>query len=232
MFGRRKTPFRPEPGIPQPPVDSDGKRRVFGEAIFAGEHGDMLRRLGFGLDDPANIIPDAAEIDRRVKASLTRQEERRREIEAELLRQHGHNAIRPFFVLAEPVFNGALGSWLMASMKLLPYDDWNLVYLPMDRETQAAMGDLPLHPRQSIEPIDKLMCDQIGDFHKQYLDAKAKADAHVAALGISQAREVIDRFVTYSDAMPRRIIDHVDKVRPMIVALIADVQSKASGAIH
>ena len=57
---------------------------------------------------------------------------------------HGHNAIRPFFVLSEPVYNSELGQWLIRLMNLMPYDDWNIVYLPMDRETQAAMGGLPL----------------------------------------------------------------------------------------
>jgi len=39
---------------------------------------------------------------------------------------------------------------------------------------------------------------------------------------------VIGRFVTYVDKMPPRILDHVAQVRPMIIALIAEVQSKAA----
>jgi hypothetical protein len=147
MFGKRKAPSQNSQSIPQPSIDSDGKRRVFGEAVFAGKHGDMLRSLGLSPSDEANIIPDDAEFDRRIKQSLAQQDARRTEIEAELLRTHGHNAIRPFFILAEPVYNSQLGQWLIRLMKLLPYDDWNIVYLPLDRETQAAMGGgLPLHP--------------------------------------------------------------------------------------
>ena len=156
MFWKRAAPSAR--GVGQgPTVDSDGKRRVFGEAVFAGKHGRMLKSFGFDLNDPANIIPDDAEFDRRIKESLAKQDARRTQIEADLLRAHGHNAIRPFFVLAEPVFNSQLGQWLIRSMNLLPYDDWNLVYLPLDRATQAAMGGLPLHPQQSIGPIDELM---------------------------------------------------------------------------
>lgn len=225
MFGKRKapgdSPFR------QPRIDSDGRRRVFGEAVFAGRHGDMLRALGFGLNDPANIIPDQAEFERRVKQSLATQDARRTEIESELLRAHGHNAIRPFFVLSEPVYNGELGQWLVKVMNLLPYDDWNIVYLPMDRATQAAMGGLPLHPRQSIDPIDKLMCEQIGGFYSQFKEGKQKVDAHVREVGISAAHDVLDKFVTYVDHMPRRILDHIAIVRPKIIELIADVQSRA-----
>jgi hypothetical protein len=226
MFGRRKISSQDSRPIQLP--DSDGKRRVFGEAVFAGKHGDMLRSLGFSPNDEANIIPNDAEFDRRIKQSLAQQDARRTEIEAELLRTHGHNAIRPFFILAEPVFNSQLGQFLIRLMKLLPYDDWNIVYLPLDRETQAAMGGLPLHPCQSIGPIDKLMCEQIGSYFSQYQDAKRKVDAHVEEVGIQAATDVIEKFVTYVDNMPSRILDHVARVRPMIIELIADVQSKGA----
>jgi hypothetical protein len=229
MFGRRKTSLQTIQSIPQPSIDSDGKRRVFGEAVFAGKHGDMLRSLGLGLNDEANVIPDDAEFDRRIKQSLAQQDARRTKIETELLRTHGHNAIRPFFILAEPVFNSQLGQFLIRLMNLLPYDDWNIVYLPLNRETQAAMGGgLPLHPCQSIGPIDELMREQIGAFFSQYLDAKRKVDAHVEEVGIQAATDVIERFVTYVHNMPPRILDHVAQVRPMIIALIADVQSKGA----
>jgi hypothetical protein len=226
MFGKRKTASQNSPSIPLPPIDSDGKRRVFGEAVFAGKHGDMLRALGLSPDDDANIIPDAAEFDRRIQQSLARQDARRTEIEAELLRKHGHNAIRPFFILAEPVYNSQLGQWLVRLMNLLPYDDWNIVYLPMDRETQAAMDGLPLHPRQSIGPIDELMCKQIGTYFDEFQDAKRKLDAHVEQVGMQAALGAIGSFATYADDMPPRILDYVVRVRPMIIELIAEVQSK------
>jgi hypothetical protein len=228
MFGRRNTPSQNGPSIPLPSIDSDGKRRVFGEAVFAGKHGDMLRSLGLGPDDEANVIPDDAEFDRRIKQSLARQDARRTEIEAELLRTHGHNAIRPFFILADPVFNSQLGQWLIRLMNLLPFDDWNIVYLPLDRETQLAMGGLPLHPRQSIGPIDELMREQIGAFFSQYQDAKRKVDSHVEQVGIQAAMGVTESFVAYVHKMPERILDHVARLRPMIIGLIADVQSKGA----
>jgi len=227
MFWKRTSPGPRDIGRLKPPVDSDGKRRVFGEAIFAGKHGEMLKSLGIDINDPVNIIPDDAEFDRRIKESLAKQDARRTQIEADLLRAHGHNAIRPFFVLAEPVFNGPLGPWLIRLMNLLPYDDWNIVYLPLDRETQAAMGGLPLHPRQTIGPIDELMCKQIGAFHDQYRDAKQKVDQHIEKVGFPAANDVIARFVAYVDAMPPRILEYVAKVRPMIIDLIADVQNKS-----
>jgi hypothetical protein len=216
---------------PPPPIDSDGKRRVIGEEIFFDpKHGKFLKQIGFDINDPSNIIPDDAEFDRRVKESLAKQDVRRRQIEADLLRGHGHNAIRPFFVLSEPVYNGALGPWLIRFMKLLPYDDWNVVYLPLDRATQAAMGGAPLHPCQNIRPIDDLMCKQIGGFHSQWMGAKQKVDQHVLKAGPIVAKDVLAAFLEYSDATPQRILDYVAQVKPMIITLIADVQNKAAKA--
>lgn len=101
----------------------------------------------------------------------------------------------------------------------------------MDRATQQAMGGtLPLHPRQSIGPIDKLMCEQIGEYHKRHRDAKAKVDEHVRAVGPTEASKIIEQFVAYTDALAPKVLAHVEKVKPMIIALIADVQSKADAA--
>jgi len=88
-------------------------------------------------------------------------------------------------------------------------------------------GELPLHPCQSIGPIDELMCQQLDGFQRQYWDAKQKVDQRVKEVGPVAASDLIARFVAYVDAMPARILGHVAEVRPMIIALIADVQSKA-----
>jgi len=71
------------------------------------------------------------------------------------------------------VFNSGLGRWLIRLMNLTPYDDWNVVHLPLDRETQAAMGGT-LPPCQSIGPIDELMVQRIGEFYKQFKDPRAR----------------------------------------------------------
>lgn len=239
MFGKRRTPFGSKPaapqpaapapsGMPRPPRDSDGKRRIFGEAIYA-THGDFLRTMGRDINDPDNILPEEEDHQRKVQESLDRQEQRRQQIEADLLRDHGVNAIRPLFVLAEPVMNSKLGLWLMRVMDLQPYEEWNLVYLPTDAATAAAMK-LPLHPGQSIGPIDELMVKRIGeDFYDKFEAGRAKVDAIMMQGGDGQF-EVMDQFLAYKDGLRQRIVDYVLSVKPMIVALIADVQSKPGTA--
>lgn len=227
MFGRKGLSSQGQAapnGLPQPPRDSDGKRRIFGEEIYA-KHGAFLKMLGRDINDPSNILPEEEDHQRKVQESLDRQEERRCKIEADLLAKHGCNAVRPFFVLAEPVMNSKLGLWLMRVMDLQPYEDWNLVYLPTDAPTAAAMG-LPFHPGCSIGPIDELMVERVGGFLARYEDSRGKTDAVVMA-GREDQFDVIERFLEYRDKMRRDIVDYVSSVKPMIVELIADVQSKA-----
>jgi hypothetical protein len=117
-----------------------------------------------------------AEFDRRIKQSLASRRLAGRN-QAELLRTQGHNAIRPFFILA-PVFNSQLGHFLIRLMKLLPYDDWNIVYLPLDRDPSRDGR----RPRSSM-PVDQSdrRADARADwwlFHSVQ-DAKRKVDAHI-----------------------------------------------------
>ena len=58
-------------------------------------------------------------------------------------------------------------------------------------------------------------------------DARQKVDA------IGPSKEQIDameKFLGYKDQMRTGIIDYVETVKPMIIELIADVQSKADKA--
>ena len=209
--------------FPTVSLDSDGKRRVFGEETYE-KHGDFLREIGFDINDPKNILPEPEDFDRKVKASLNRQDIRRQAIEADLLAKHGCNAIRPFFVLAEPVMNSKLGAWLIQVMDLMPYDDWNLVYLPTDQATASAMG-LPFHPGVSIGPIDELMVERIGDFYARYEEGRRKVEA---LMGSDGDIDTMEKFLNYKDNLRRIITDYVEGLKPKIIALIADVQSKGT----
>ena len=161
------------------PADSDGRRRVFDEADFA-RHGDRFRAVEFDINDPANTLPDRAALDLLVRQSLDAQDKKRTWLEAELLARHGTNNIRPFFLFAQGIYNTPLGDWLMAVMRLMPYDDWNITYLPADAETAAALR-LPLHPGQSIGAIDELVNDRMSALRTQLSEALAPIQGGVRA---------------------------------------------------
>jgi hypothetical protein len=205
------------------PVDSDGRRRVFGEADFA-RYGELFRTVGFGINDPANILPDRAAIDLLVRQSLDAQDERRTRLEADLLAKHGVNNVRPFFLFSEGVYNTPLGDWLMAIMRLMPYDDWNITYLPMDRQTAEALR-LPLHPQQSIGAIEKLVIDQLSTLRQQFTDELNRSKAEFER---SHDFERLERFNKGVERMREAIIEWAGKVTPLTIELIADVQRDRS----
>ena len=230
-FGRRTIPFGQAGGdeaASSHPLSR--KRRATPTASaassakpFTRQHGDFLRMLGRDINDADNILPEPEDFDRMIQELLAEQDKRRCAIEADLLARHGVNAIRPFFILAEPVINSPIGAWLIRSMRLMPYEDWNLVYLPTDRATAAVM-DLPLHPCQSIAPIDELMVERIGALHVKYNDAIGQVEQ---LRDLSNFGSAMEQFLDYKDRLRREIIDYVLQVKPMIVELIADVQAKA-----
>lgn len=227
VFGRRKdSPGTTGPGSrtepPTPPVDSDGKRRIFGEAVYA-EHGDFLRAIGHDINDPGNIVEEQADFDRLVRQSLEKQDQRRTKIMAELLARHGCNNIRPFFLFSEGIYNAPLGDWLIQIMRLMPYDDWNITYLPMDAKTAAAMR-LPLHPQQSIPPVEDLVNERLSALWHQFTEARKRAYLRFEE---SQDMEHLAQFTKGADQMRQAILDWAASITPSIIQLIAEVQSRA-----
>lgn len=229
MFGKKGS-FGRKAGALQPPTDSDGRTRVFGEAIFASPQGDFLRSLGFSLDDPSNVIDDELGFRRKLKQSEDELKLRQTELEKTLLSEHRHNAIKPFFLCGEAIFNGDLGPWMMRSLKILPYQEWNVAYLPMDKDTQRAMGEnLPLHPQSEIPPLDKLLHGILADYKKEYDEKKSFADAEVGRIGLVAAKDIAIAFGNYALEIGNKIPDHVSHLKPNILASLAEFQRTSLG---
>ncbi|MEO0872131.1 MAG: hypothetical protein AAFY19_09265, partial [Pseudomonadota bacterium] len=194
------------------------------KAVFEGRNGKFLRDLGFDPDDESNIIPQAEDFDRMVQESLARQEERRCRLEADLLEKYGHNQIRPFFICGEGVLNTSFGNWLIRAMKLFPYDEWNTTYLPMDIPTAKIM-ELPLHPQQSIGPIDELILEKLRPIMDNVEVARRKS---AEAMATEYDPEAAEQFLNYVDVQRENIVGFVEHIKPMVIELIADVQRKPS----
>lgn len=147
-------------------VDSDGKKRIFGEKIFE-THGDFLRMLGRDIDDPENILPTEEDHQRALQESLDGQKHRHAALEAELCRKHGIILIWPFYIFGDPVWHGPDGLWLMRAMKLLPGDDWNILYLASNRESSEKIN-LPMHPGGGIDFVDDKVKAQVHKFRLMF----------------------------------------------------------------
>lgn len=53
--------------------------------------------------------------------------------------------VRPFYLIPDPCWTGEMGRFLTAQLELSPYDDWNVVMLPVDEEAAIRAG-VPPHP--------------------------------------------------------------------------------------
>lgn len=225
QFGRKQVIPPPRPGAPTLPVntpDDDGKLRAIPKAVFDGPNGAFLRSMGYSPDDPRNIIPQAEDFDRMVQESGQRQELRRRKLEAELLARYGHNQIRPFFTCGEGVMNGRVGNWLIRSMKLMPYDEWNVTYLPTDEATARVM-DLPLHPGTSIPPIDETIVAKLTPIMESLEDARLGSRQAMAG---DYNPELAEAFLDMVDHHRRAVTDYLATLKPMVIRLIAEVQGQ------
>lgn len=229
-FGRKATtpPVQPAPvpsSMPRPVPDDDGKLRVIPKAVFDSPQGQFLRELGFGPDDACNIVPQADDVDRMIKQSLARQEERRCRLEADLLARYGHNQLRPYFICGEGVLNTQLGDWLMRVMKLMPYDEWNTIYLPTDAPTAAVMR-LPLHPLASIGPIDEVIHKNLVPVRDKVLVAQARTIEAMEQAEGGYDPDLAQRFLAYLDSEREGIVNYVERIKPLLIDMLADLQSQ------
>ncbi|TAD81395.1 MAG: hypothetical protein EAY70_04865 [Sphingomonadales bacterium] len=229
-FGRKiaEPAARPAPvaaAMPRSVPDADGKLRAIPKAIFDGPQGQFLKELGFSADDPSNIIPQAEDFDRMIKQSLARQEERRCRLEAELLQTYGHNSLRPYFICGEGVLNTPFGDWLIRSMQLMPYDEWNTIYLPTDAPTAAVMR-LPQHPLASLTPLDELIHKNLAPIREKVLVARAQTMEAMERVEGGYDPDLAARFLAYVDKERENIVAYVERIKPLVIDLLADLEAK------
>lgn len=195
-FGKRPSTSAPaEPPRPDP----HGRRKVFGDEIWQGEHGALLRKLGMRPDDESNLLPNAASINAAIERSKAAHQaayaEAQRRVQSTLIDAQ----IRPFFLIPDAVWNGATGAWLMGVLELMPYDSWNVAYLAADERTALTL-DLALHPNGDVPA-----------FVQTAQEFMAKAQAHMEH--VRRAVEQSGDFAVFSSAL--------DDARARVEALAA-----------
>src|SRR4029077_5274284 len=132
---RRATPGKQKPSVSdfmkmQAPPDADGVRRVLSQELWDDPKiGAMLRECGFEPDDPRNILRTADDYRALFQAAQKRLEERVEAFNREKAARHGYCRAAPFLIIDRPIWDGEHGAFLYASLKLLPYDEWNILML-------------------------------------------------------------------------------------------------------
>jgi hypothetical protein len=158
-FGKRKVPLgqppaeqapldQPPPATQQPQPQHQ-QRKVFPDEVWQGKTGDMLRMLGMSPDDPSNLVPDANSVNARLDRDREKFEARLAEMNRSVAARVPGGLMRGFSLLPDPCWNGEMAHLLMMRLELFPYDDWNMIFLPADAATAAAL-DMPIHPNGNV----------------------------------------------------------------------------------
>jgi hypothetical protein len=171
FFGKRKVQAAPaQPAAaPARPQSQETRQQVFPAEVWEGEMGDLLRQIGMSPDDESNLVPTGASIDARVARDRERHEAKLAEINRDLQRQVPGGRMLPFFLIPEPCWNGDMGTFFMVRLRFFPYDDWNVVFMPADERTAAALN-AKLHPGYTLPGAVELVQSFV-------LESETKLDA-------------------------------------------------------
>ncbi len=170
------------------------------------------------------LMGTQAELERLVHRSLEAGRERLREHKAALLARHGCDDVRAFFLFGE-IMRTKVGSWLMLELYLLPYDDWNTVYLPMSMTMAAALG-LPLHPQRDLHEFDDFIMQCVTTIQRQL------AQAEDALMREKDNDLIPESIVAYRRVAREGIIKYAQKWRPIMIEHIAGLQRRAPDALQ
>lgn len=156
MFGKRQSP--PAGAV----VDREPIREVLPASVWEGRTGEMLGSLGMRRDDPGNRAPSEAGARARLAENLSAQAVLTDKVNAGL-RAQGVTApgrLEPFCVFPTSLWDGPIGYWLVEGLDMLPYEDWNRIYLP-DTDALAFVMDTFPHPGPVEEDAARIARDRI-----------------------------------------------------------------------
>jgi len=211
-FGKRRSSAASGATAPPsapPPSGGDpfNRRKVFPDEVWEGETGALLRELGMSPDDESNLAPNAASINARIEAGKRRLHERTEKAQANAQSLLPSAQLRPFFLIPDPCWNSDIGTFLMTSLDLYPYDDWNVVFLAADQRTAMVM-DIALHPNGNVPAFvtaaEKFMADaraqmkrateeaELTRDYAAFNDTRGDVQIRVKGLAMSFARALID----------------------------------------
>lgn len=167
LFGRRK----PEEGSDLP------KYLIPPEVWDDPKIGGMLKMLGRKPEDPDNLTLTPEVVERMVVDGRARIDRATKEINRKLAAGGaGDSRVAPLWLIQSNCWSGDIGHFLIYVLRLDPYDDWNVVYLPVDKAASVIL-DLPEHPGSPIPAFAEYGEEQILKLRRRLLEALAEAES-------------------------------------------------------
>jgi hypothetical protein len=220
MFGRRKQQsFAELKQTLRSTPDADGVTRVFPRQLWDDPKiGNMLREAGFAPDDARNILPTAEDYIALFDAAKKRLHERAETFNRDMTVRHGYCRAAPFLVIDHTMWDGEHGAFLYAQMKLIGFDDWNVLMLAADVRTKDVCG-LAGHPG-TVPAVTQVMTERVIEWKRRY-ELALEAFGRTATGGQGITRE---QFQAEEDALRREIVDDVGWMKPRIISELLRIQ--------
>jgi hypothetical protein len=220
MFGRRKQQsFAEVKETMRPTPDADGVTRVFPKELWDDpELGNMLRELGFAPDDARNVLPTAQDYIALFAAAKQRLQERVEAFNREMTARHGYCNAAPFLVIDHTIWDSEHGAFLYAQMKLVGYDDWNVLMLAADVRTKTVCG-LAGHPG-TLPAVTQVITKRVTEWKQRYqLALEAFGITAMGGQGLTR-----EQFQAEEDALRQEIVDHIGWMKPRLINELVRVQ--------
>ena len=220
MFGRRKQQsFADVKETLRATPDADGVTRVFPKELWDDPKlGNMLRELGYAPDDARNVLPTAQDYIALFAAAKKRLQERVEAFNRDMTARHGYCNAVPFLVIDHTIWDGEHGAFLYAQLKLVGYDDWNVLMLAADMRTKTVCG-LAGHPG-TVPAVTQVITKRVLEWKRRY-ELALEAFGRTAMGGQGLTRE---QFQAEEDTLRQEIVDHVGWMKPRIVNELLRVQ--------
>jgi hypothetical protein len=185
LFGKRAaaSAMPPHPG-----PDADGVSRIVPRAVFDGSGGAFLKKLGFGPDDPGNLLVTQELADARFDVRREGQERIRKTINSQL---PGDCQVIPWAMIPWSLWKGPDATFLMSTLDVYPPDLWNTMLLPETELAAAALG-LPKHPGVVPSGLEPAAAHLIGQIHEQVRTAHRRTTDALGRSDMSELAPLVD----------------------------------------
>jgi hypothetical protein len=220
MFGRRKPQsFAEVKEIMRPSPDADGVSRVFSKELWDNPKvGDVLRQCGYNPNDARNVLPTADDYIAMFAEAKKRLQARTDTFNRDMTARHGYCLAAPFLVIGNTIWDGEHGAFLYAQMKLIGFDDWNVLMLAADVRTKEVCG-IAGHPG-TIPAVTELTTNYVIEWKRRYeLALEAFGITAMGGKGIT-----LEQYETEHDALRREIVDKIGWMKPRIVDELLRIQ--------
>jgi hypothetical protein len=220
MFGKRKPQsFTEFKETMRPAPDADGVTRVFSKELWGDPKiGNFLREVGFAPDDARNILPIAQDYIALFDAARKRLNQRVETFNRDMTARYGYCNAAPFRVIDHTIWDGEHGAFLYAQMKLIGFDEWNVLMLAADERTREVC-DLAGHPG-TVPAITQVMTGRVIEWRQRH-DLALEAFGATATGGRGITRE---QYEAEYDDLRREIVDNVGWMKPRIISELLRIQ--------